>query len=367
MGTLRRDIWITPEGRQVVWMTLASWLLVLGVYQLTETLSGRFGWLYDIPMDVPAVVLVALLVLPAYPLVLALHEATPWQKWLIFFVVALVIASLQSMVNLGENRLLGVIPRFDAAHADLIRERFARVMQGHFYKTFANITLIAFTVQVRDRAADRMALLEVSARADRARLAALRLQLNPHFLFNTLNAISSLVGAARTREADEMIERLSDFLRQTLEEEVDAIVPLSQELAALDSYVAIERIRFGERLNIELNVDRTLRARILMPSLILQPLVENAIKYAVAPARQPVTIALSAWEEDGLAVIDVRDDGAGVAVDRGSITSTGLGLANVRQRLETLYGSAAALEAGPDASGGWRVRLRFPPAITSQA
>jgi sensor histidine kinase YesM len=341
-------------------MTLASWLLVLGVYQLTESMSGRFGWLYDIPFDVPAVLIVALLVLPAYPLVLKLHDRHVWWKWAFFFVVALAIASAQSVVNLIENRLLGTIPAFDMAYADLIRERFARVMQGHFYKTFANITLMAFTVQVRDGLVGRLELAEVSARVDRERLTALRLQLNPHFLFNTLNSISSLVGAGRSDDADEMIDRLSDFLRQTLEEDVEAIVTLGQELASIDSYLAVERIRFGDRLRLQVDIDRALRSRLRVPSMILQPLIENALKYGVAGSSAPVTLSISARIDGEEAVVTVSDDGPGTIASDADVVSTGVGLRNIRERLAGVYGAQASFAAGPRPGGGWHNEVRLP-------
>lgn len=360
MPMLRRETWNTVEARQIVALTLAIWLLMLGIYQLTDVIAGRFRWIYDLPADIVVVALMAALVLPAYPLVLRLRAVAPWQRWLVLLLFALVIATLQSTIILVENWLLGIIPSQGGFDGQLLRRQFAPMLRNHFYMTFANIALISFAVQVHDRAMDRVALADERARADRARLAALRLQLNPHFLFNALNAVSSLVGAGRAADAEEMIQRLSEFLRQTLDEGDDVTVPLSHELASLDSYIAVERVRFGDRLRIELRIERSLRAKLRVPSLILQPIVENALKHGTRDG-QPVVIALSAWESPDGAVIEVRNDGPASATGVSPVPGLGVGLENVRERLATAYGPAAWLEAGAVAEGGWRVCLHLPP------
>ncbi|WP_052697732.1 sensor histidine kinase [Luteibacter yeojuensis] len=175
-----------------------------------------------------------------------------------------------------------------------------------------------------------------------ARLAALRFQLNPHFLFNTLNAISTLVAEASVREAGEMIERLSRFLRASLTGEPTDLVSLSAELDMIHAYLDIEAIRFGDRLNVRYACQAGL-AEAQVPSFILQPLVENAVKYAVAPAKQAVTIAIEASAENESLILVVEDDGRHDHAM--AVPGTGVGLRNVAARLDALYGPAARMEA----------------------
>ena len=194
------------------------------------------------------------------------------------------------------------------------------------------------------------------AAASAASLAALRYQLNPHFLFNTLNAISSLIVTRDYDAADAMLAKLSEFLRATLSSEPDALLPLEDELATLQHYLEIESVRFGERLAVEFVCPPELN-RALVPGFLLQPLVENAIKYALAPSAVPVTIRVSAETQGDMLILSVEDDGAG---GNGDVRpGTGVGLVNIRQRLDTLFGKAGSLEAGPRARG-FVARTRLP-------
>jgi sensor histidine kinase YesM len=188
----------------------------------------------------------------------------------------------------------------------------------------------------------REAASRAEAAASAASLAALRYQLNPHFLFNTLNAISSLIVTRDYGAADTMLTRLSEFLRATLSSEPDALLPLEDELATLQHYLEIESARFGERLAVEFECPPELN-RALVPGFLLQPLVENAIKYALAPSAEPVTIRVAAQTQGEVLILSVEDDGA--VADAELRPGTGVGLANIRQRLDTLFGAAGNLEA----------------------
>ncbi len=166
-----------------------------------------------------------------------------------------------------------------------------------------------------------------------SRLQALKMQINPHFLFNTLNSIAVLVRKQETEKADAMIERLSDFFRQTLEQGDQQTVTLRQELALIEQYLAIEQVRFGERLTIDYDIDAAALNQEI-PVLLLQPLVENAIKHGLARKAGPCRLAISAQQTpDGL-VLDVIDDGVGTAE---VAPVSGVGLRNVQERLHTLY------------------------------
>jgi LytS/YehU family sensor histidine kinase len=207
-------------------------------------------------------------------------------------------------------------------------------------------------------------LAEADAAASAAQLAALRLQLSPHFLFNTLNAVSSLIVTGRHQAAELMIERLSDFLRSTLSSHWTDEVELEDELAALEAYLEIEAVRFPDRLTYVVDAPHALLGA-RCPSLILQPLAENAIKYAVAPSTSPVTLRIQARQEGKSLVLSVSDD-ARNGVGKPASAGTGVGLGNVSGRLRALYGEDAELRctAGPT---GFVAELRMPLALERPA
>ena len=170
-----------------------------------------------------------------------------------------------------------------------------------------------------------------------ARLSALKMQLHPHFLFNTLHSISSLV-LEDPPKANSMIARLGDFLRLTLDHSGQQLVTLKEETEFLRCYLEIEQVRFGDRLTVEFQIEpATLAAEV--PHLILQPVVENAIQHAIAPRATPGAIQVAAKQTSGLLRLEVTDDGPGLTISSNALESQGLGLKNVRARLEQLYGS----------------------------
>lgn len=205
-------------------------------------------------------------------------------------------------------------------------------------------------------AAAKLSVAEARAAATTARLETLRYQLNPHFLFNTLNAISSRVVSGHSQEAEDMLSRLSVFLRKTLASEGETLSTLEAELEMLQDYLDIEAVRFGDRLMVEFACPPT-ALPVTVPPFILQPLVENAIKYGVASTSRPVTIRIEAERsaEDRL-TLSVTDDGDGSAA---VAPSAGVGLRNVAERLRVHYGEAASLAAGATASG-YRASLTIP-------
>ena len=198
--------------------------------------------------------------------------------------------------------------------------------------------------------------LELEKRLTQAKLQALQMQLNPHFLFNTLHAISALVHKD-AEAADRMISRLSVLLRYTLESTDAHEVSLKEELAFLDRYLEIEKTRFGNRLSVLHDIaPETLNARV--PNLLLQPLVENAILHGIEPQSKPGRIELRAHRDNEQLRIEVRDNGAGLP--GGDLASEGVGLANTRARLQQLYGSRQSIEFSNAAEGGLRVRVTIP-------
>lgn len=198
-----------------------------------------------------------------------------------------------------------------------------------------------------------------------AQLEALKMQIHPHFLFNTLNSISALLDED-VEAADEMIARLGDFLRLTLENSGAQQVALQEELEFLRCYLEIERVRFHDRLTVSIEVDpETLDARV--PNLILQPIVENAIRHGIVARAAAGRIEVRSALKNGTLRLQVKDNGPGLssAQDSGSKLRGGFGLANTRARLEQLYGAAHRLEMSDAIEGGLLVTLEIPFEKTS--
>jgi len=181
----------------------------------------------------------------------------------------------------------------------------------------------------------REATLRAAALAQEAQLKMLRYQLNPHFLFNTLNAISTLILDNENRTANQTVMRLSEFLRYTLDQDPMKKVTLRQEIEAMNLYLTTEKLRFGDRLKLEYAIeDMALEA--LVPSLLLQPLIENAVKYAVSPAEQGGTIRIEGRARGTMLELAVADDGPGLSKTV-KAAGRGVGLRNTRERLAVLY------------------------------
>jgi len=197
---------------------------------------------------------------------------------------------------------------------------------------------------------------ELEKRLVQAKLQALQMQLNPHFLFNTLHSISSLMHKD-VEAADRMIARLSDLLRAALAGADTQEVTLQKELELLQLYLSIEQIRFGNRLTVKMNIaPDTLVAQV--PNLILQPLVENAIRHGIEPRARPGCIELMAQRQNGMLALVVSDNGAGLG--KNGKTREGVGLSNTRARLRELYGTAQRFELVTVLEGGVRVELSIP-------
>ena len=212
---------------------------------------------------------------------------------------------------------------------------------------------------------DQMQHLEVQASS--AQLAMLRYQLNPHFLFNTLNSISTLVLLKQTERANAMLSRLSSFLRYTLANEPTAHVTVAQEVETLKLYLEIEKMRFEDRLRPRFEIDPAVeKAR--LPSLLLQPLVENAIKYAVTPQEEGAEIAVVARLAGDRVHVTVSDTGPGLQSAKSAPSlSTGVGIANIRERLAQAYPGEHGFEIRAMPTGGFAVDLEFPFQLEDRA
>lgn len=197
---------------------------------------------------------------------------------------------------------------------------------------------------------------QLEAQLAQAQLQVLKMQLHPHFLFNTLNAISALIRESPD-EADEMVSRLGDLLRMTLESAALQEVPFKKELEFLKHYLDIEQTRFQDRLKVEMTIEpETLDG--LVPSMILQPLVENSVRHGVAPRPEGGCIKIKAWRDDSLLRLEVEDDGGGLSGDMP--LKERVGLTNTRARVSNLYGDEHGLRLRHAAGGGLVVSLSIP-------
>ena len=219
---------------------------------------------------------------------------------------------------------------------------------------FGLIGIVQFQVKARR---DAMRSLELQRQLTAAHLKALQMQMEPHFLFNTLNAITTLVELGRQRQAAEMLGHLNAILQRTLERNAPEKVPLSQELEILDSYLAIEQVRFADRLRVDIKVDPG-ALQSLVPCFLLQPIVENAIRHGIAHCEDAGVVEASARREGNRLRIAVRDSGA--SLKSGATPGNGIGLANTRERLAYFYPDAYEMEAGPMKAGGFEVAIDLP-------
>jgi len=252
---------------------------------------------------------------------------------------------------------------------------FAQLFVGTFYLDATLLVswsalyyAINFYIQVEEQ---NDQLIHLENQATSAQLAMLRYQLNPHFLFNTLNSISTLVLLKQTEPANAMLSRLSSFLRYTLINEPTGRVTVAQEIETLKLYLDIERMRFEERLRTRFNIDPASEPG-LLPSLLLQPLVENAIKYAVSQQESGAEITIATQLVGSNLRITVSDTGpglpsggdnnrlSGVSYDGGEPVSTGVGLTNTRDRLAQAYGDRHRFEVFEPPEGGFAVQIEIP-------
>ncbi len=203
----------------------------------------------------------------------------------------------------------------------------------------------------------RLRAADLEARLAQTQLEVLKMQLHPHFLFNALNTVSALVHKD-VELADRMISRLGDLLRLSLQDSGVQEVSLKRELEFLDPYIEVEQARFGDRLKVDLSIDNdTLDAQV--PNLLLQPLVENAIRHGIAPRTRGGNVSVKANRDNGVLHLTVRDDGGGLPEDWNE-DDGGVGLSNTRARLERLYGKEHLFELRNGTDGGLEVRLTMP-------
>ncbi|HEY2049933.1 MAG TPA: histidine kinase [Caulobacteraceae bacterium] len=229
---------------------------------------------------------------------------------------------------------------------------------GYFFFIAWASLYLALSYAAQAKALERRAA-ELRAAAQDAQLRALRYQVNPHFLFNTLNSLSSLVLTQRGEKAEKMIANLAVFFRTSLQGDPTKDVCLAEEIALQRLYLDIERVRFPERLVFKIDLPPELED-LQVPGLILQPVVENAVKHGVSQTIRPVMIDISASLIGERLLLSVEDDGDGDGAPRSDVARVRVGLRNVRDRLEARFGDAAECAWGPRPGGGFAVSLAMP-------
>lgn len=278
-----------------------------------------------------------------------------WQQ----LALVMALSALAGVVNLNAERwIIQAIHQQTLLPELPVIEPFFLIYRIWFWTFFFlswAVMILALVYSSRVAAEQRMRS-DAQALAHQAMMRSLRYQLNPHFLFNALNSTAALVSGGHAEAAEQMIGRLSAFLRAGLATDPLDSITLEAELAQQRLYLEIERVRFADRLAFRLDLPDGLRD-VLVPSLILQPLVENSVKYGVAEASTLTTIHIAASEEDGRVRIEVRDDGRNHMETH---AGTGVGMANVQQRLQAHFGDAASFSAGPTPPHGFASVLLFP-------
>ena len=342
-----------PDVGKTGFVTLGLWLSALLVFGLSDLVMGG-AWARAVPLWLVGIAVTGVtLSLLLARVINALDRAPRLVGWPVLVIAVGSVAFAQSLLDFAILQWARQITGDPFSG----RARFVIGFNLLVYLWLFGLYATAVKLQHANTRARRheKQLLEARAAGDRARLDALRYQVNPHFLFNTLNGLQTLIAADRKSDALAMVQRLSAFLRSSLESEAGDLTPLAAELDALEAYLEIEHARFGDRLEIAIDCPEALRGA-QVPHLILQPLVENVMTHVVARVSTTVRIDIGCRAEAGELIIDVVDSGGPRAATADGL---GLGLANVRSRLELHFGERGVLACGP-AGEGFRARIRQP-------
>ncbi len=363
----------------VVWaLSFGVWTFValaysVTVYQLYRSMGTPMSFSSVLALQCSQVLGYALLT--PFVFVIATRHPMKWANWIVtslwLLVGGLVFALLHVAVR-GATPYAVWDPRrhdwvsavwdYQAHHFLIHWGMFARLFLTNvvddIVTTYLPIVLIAHVVSYYQSLRDReLRTSQLQAQLEKARLQALKSQLQPHFLFNTLNSISALM-LTNVEAADRMITRLGDLLRISLETAGTQMTTLSRELEFVTCYIEIEKVRFEERLKVSIDVaPETLDASV--PHLLLQPLVDNAIKHGISKSMSGGEIRISARQDDADLHLEVRDNGPGFQ-DPGHSPSGGVGLRITRERLETIYGQEQSMELLNLPEGGVAVRVSIP-------
>jgi sensor histidine kinase YesM len=344
---------------------------LIGFLEATQVYLGRAGsgrplaWSRSLSTTLPSWFVLAALI----PLVVLVAKRFPletlktWRGVAVHFMAAVGFAAAE----LGLTGFLSdyVFYRTDMPFLPNLWRLFGVYFVGEILR-YGGIVSVYFALEYsrryreKERTAAELALKasRLEASLTRANLEALRMQLNPHFLFNTLNTVSVLALKGERQRVARMLSRLSDLLRLSLENDRQTL-SLREELDFLERYLEIEQVRFKDRLSIDMDVEPA-AYEAEVPTLVLQPIVENAIRYGFSQTTGPGRVSIACRVRAGMLELEVSDTGPGFPESRTHNASTGVGIANTRARLEQLYGSNFTFELTNRPQGGACVRIRLP-------
>jgi len=348
------------------WFNLPAYLLAwsipgvsaLSFYYLNQTLSAQpLNWSYAVISTLPNWYIWALLT----PAILKLSQRWPleqdsWKQVLLtVHIPALVVSMLiHSAVNLMLFRTTGL---HDDITFGLYRVHFFTRIHANIFTYAAIVGLYSAWEYYRRYMTREAQTATLQVQLAQANLRALKMQIHPHFLFNTLHSIAALVRKGENKPAVNMLGQLGEFLRLALENKGQQEISLEQELDFLRRYLAIEQTRFGERLQVEVTMDEAVRGA-YVPNLILQPIVENAIHHGISPSMQQGRIRIEARLEEGRVTMQVADNGPGLR--NPERLKKGVGVGNTQERLENLYGQDQDFSFRNGSLGGLEVTIRVP-------
>jgi two-component system LytT family sensor kinase len=359
MGNMSWDNFISKRENQFLVLQLAGWSAWVLIYVLQDLRFPQWEG-YPVPVLVfCAAVGMALTYLLRY-VYRAVWEKSAFIKAMTFAVMSFVVASIwQACKNYAiftyQDKLTG-----ELAEHSYIAVLTSGLIQASYFVLLGWSALYFGIKYYQLLQEEQKKSIRAHAMAHEAQLRMLRYQLNPHFLFNTLNAISTLILSSELNTANSMLTKLSNFLRFSLDNDPLQKVTLEHEISTMNLYLAIEQVRFEDRLNVEIDIDPS-AIRALVPSLLLQPLVENSIKYAVAASETGGTISIKARVFSQELLMEVSDTGPGINLeDRASPEFRGVGIRNTRERLKEMYGDDHACKFGMAEPSGLIVSIRIP-------
>lgn len=337
-----------------MWFIVLFWIAQFSLLTIQRSLDMREieDWSYLLPRA-----LVTLLGMGLSFVIAGIFTRFKGRRTRIRLIVACVAALGGCMLHAVGNFVIFHVfmPAANWENATLLSYLAAVVYWFWGYLALAGL-LLALSYSVESSERERR-IAQLRGIADAAQLRALRYQLNPHFMFNTLNSIAALIAQRAVGPAEVMVENLSDFLRASLSLDPQEDIPLDREIELQSLYLAIEGVRFSDRFETRIDITDDAR-RALVPSLVLQPLIENVVRHSVSTSASPVILTICGEVRGGrlnVSVINTASDGTGDA-KRG----TGVGLANVVARLEARFGDRCAFTAEPEAGGGFAVRFSIP-------
>ncbi len=346
---------LLPDGKEALQLSAILWLGVSGFVLIGALVIGNIRSFSEFLTLVTGTASGALIAYFLYASIKTLIGRPRWLAFIALPMAVIVCAAAQTLADYGGYMLIDRVwptdTRLPARDVDsLLIVAFLYIAM--YATTLALIWVTSANRSLRSHAA-RLAVAEADGL--RSELEALRLKLNPHFMFNALAVAGGLVEADRKAESKDMLDRLATFLRASFDVGTGDI-SLDEELSIVGDYLEVERVRFPDRLRVDIDVEEGLE-HVLIPSLLLQPLVENAVKYGVAPSPIPVTVSMSARILGERLLLTVEDDGSATttALTKGS----GVGLSATRARLQMRYGDAVRFQAGPTGAG-YRVEIELP-------